>query len=304
MLKREGVKEMKYYLAIDIGGTAIKYGLISETGDLMEKEEMATEAYKGGPSILEKVKGLVKTYQDQVALAGVAISSAGMVNPDKGEIFYAGPQIPNYAGTQFKKEIEETFGLPCEVENDVNCAGLAEAISGNAKDYPVALCLTIGTGIGGCLLLNSQVFHGSSYAACEVGYLHLSDGEFQDLASTTALVQEVAEAYGDDVSQWDGRRIFDQAKAGDEVCITAIDSQVDYLGQGIANICYVVNPNVVVLGGGIMAQQDYLADKLKRALDSYLVPSLAENTQLQFASHGNNAGIFGAYYHFTQKQER
>lgn len=169
---------MKHYLAIDIGGTAIKYGLISETGDLLEKEEMATEAYKGGPSILEKVKGLVKTYQDQMDLAGVAISSAGMVNPDEGEIFYAGPQIPNYAGTQFKKEIEETFGLPCEVENDVNCAGLAEAISGSAKDYPVALCLTIGTGIGGCLLFNSQVFHGSSHSACEVGYLHLSDGQF------------------------------------------------------------------------------------------------------------------------------
>lgn len=93
-------------------------------------------------------------------------------------------------------------------------------------------------------------------------------------------------------------------RQGDEVCITAIDRQVDYLGQGIANICYVVNPNVVVLGGGIMAQQDYLTDKLKAALDSYLVPSLAENTQLQFASHGNNAGIFGAYYHFRQKQER
>ncbi|HEP1624799.1 ROK family protein [Streptococcus pyogenes] len=295
---------MKHYLAIDIGGTAIKYGLISETGDLLEKEEMATEAYKGGSSILEKVKGLVKTYQDQMDLAGVAISSAGMVNPDKGEIFYAGPQIPNYAGTQFKKEIEETFGLPCEVENDVNCAGLAEAISGSAKDYPVALCLTIGTGIGGCLLFNSQVFHGSSHSACEVGYLHLSDGQFQDLASTTALVQEVALAYGDDISQWDGRRIFEQAKAGDAICIAAISKQVDYLGQGIANICYVVNPNVVVLGGGIMAQKDYLADKLKTALDSYLVSSLAKKTQLKFASHGNNAGILGAYYHFKQKNER
>ncbi|MGG6795777.1 UNVERIFIED_CONTAM: ROK family protein [Streptococcus canis] len=293
---------MKHYLAIDIGGTAIKYGLISGDGELLEKEEMATEAYKGGPSILEKIKGLVKAYQDQMDLAGVAISSAGMVNPDKGEIFYAGPQIPNYAGTQFKKEIEETFGIPCEVENDVNCAGLAEAISGSAKGYPVALCLTIGTGIGGCLLINSQVFHGSSHAACEVGYLHLSDGEFQDLASTTALVQEVAAAFGDK-DKWDGRRIFEQAKAGDEICVAAIDKQVDYLGQGIANICYVVNPNAVVLGGGIMAQQEYLEDKLKAALNKYLVSSISEKTQLHFAKHANHAGMLGAYYHFKQKEK-
>lgn len=219
---------MKRYLAIDIGGTAIKYGLMTETADILEKHEIATEAHKGGPAILDKVKDLVATYQE-AGLAGVAISSAGMVDPDKGEIFYAGPQIPNYAGTQFKRVIEETFGIPCDVENDVNCAGLAEAISGSAKDCPVALCLTIGTGIGGCLLIDSQVFHGSSYSACEVGYIHLPDGAFQDLASTTALVRDVARRHGDAVSDWNGRRIFEEAKAGNHHCIAAIDQLVDYL---------------------------------------------------------------------------
>lgn len=138
---------MTYYLSIDIGGTAIKYGLLTATGTFIEKHEMATEAYKGGPAILEKVKDLIKQYQEKNPLSGVAISSAGMVDPDKGEIFYSGPQIPNYAGTSFKSEIEDCFHIPCEIENDVNCAGLAEAISGNAKDSKVALCLTIGTGI-------------------------------------------------------------------------------------------------------------------------------------------------------------
>ncbi|HEL0218390.1 TPA: ROK family protein [Streptococcus equi subsp. zooepidemicus] len=293
---------MKHYLAIDIGGTAIKYGLMTETGDLLEKHEMATEAHKGGPAILDKVKDLVAAYQE-AGLAGVAISSAGMVDPDKGEIFYAGPQIPNYAGTQFKRVIEETFGIPCEVENDVNCAGLAEAISGSAKDCPVALCLTIGTGIGGCLLIDSQVFHGSSYSACEVGYIHLPDGAFQDLASTTALVRDVARRHGDPVSAWNGRRIFEEAKAGNHHCIAAIDQLVDYLAQGLANICYVANPNAIVLGGGIMAQKDYLQDKILAALNNYLVPSIAEKNQLRFASHENNAGMIGAYYHFKHKEQ-
>ncbi|AGM99682.1 ROK family protein [Streptococcus iniae] len=293
---------MSLYLSIDIGGTATKYGLIDGNGQLLEKKEMATEAHKGGPAILEKVKGLVASYQNSHQIAGVAISSAGMVDPIKGEIFYSGPQIPDYAGTQFKKTIEESFGIPCDIENDVNCAGLAEAISGSAKDKAVALCLTIGTGIGGCLLLDSQVFHGVGNAACEVGYMHLAGASFQDLASTTALVASVAQMKGEDKDSWDGRRIFTEARAGDKECIAAIDQMVDYLGQGLANIAYVVNPSVIVLGGGIMAQEDYLAQRIRSALQKYLVASVYDVLSLKFAHHQNAAGMLGAFYHFQQKQ--
>ena len=160
---------MAYYLAIDIGGTNIKYGLIDEAENLIESHEMPTEAEKGGPGILGKTKALVESYLEENTILGVCISSAGMVDPDKGEIFYAGPQIPNYAGTQFKKEIEETYQIPCEIENDVNCAGLAEVMSGNGQGAQVAVCLTVGTGIGGCLLINGEIFHGFSNSACEVG---------------------------------------------------------------------------------------------------------------------------------------
>ena len=149
---------MNPYVVIDIGGTSIKYGLADAKGQLLETHEMPTEAQKGGPHILNTTKEIVARYLKKHPLAGVAISSAGMVDPDKGEIFYAGPQIPNYAGTQFKKEIEETFQIPCEIENDVNCAGLAEVTTGHAKGSNNAVCLTIGTGIGGCLLLDGQVF--------------------------------------------------------------------------------------------------------------------------------------------------
>lgn len=293
---------MKTYLAIDIGGTQIKYGLLSEAGDILQSHQMATQAHKGGPHILATIKDLVASYQQSHAIAGVAISSAGMVDPEKGAIFYAGPQIPNYAGTQFKAEIESQFGLPCEIENDVNCAGLAEGLTGAGKGASLSLCLTIGTGIGGCFLQEGKVFHGATHAACEVGYLHLSDGAFQDLASTTALVAHVAALHGEDRDQWDGYRIFEEAKQGNAHCIQGIDRMVDYLGQGIANICYVLNPQVVILGGGIMAQKDYLQERLEKSLKAYLVPSLAQVTKLAFAHHENAAGMLGAFYHFKQKQ--
>lgn len=100
---------MNPYVVIDIGGTSIKYGLADAKGQLLETHEMPTEAQKGGPHILNTTKEIVARYLKKHPLAGVAISSAGMVDPDKGEIFYAGPQIPNYAGTQFKRKSKRPF---------------------------------------------------------------------------------------------------------------------------------------------------------------------------------------------------
>ena len=293
---------MTRYLAVDIGGTQIKYGLVNQDGKLLEQYKMDTQAHLGGPHILATVKDLVRKYKDNSDIAGVAISSAGMVDHVKGEIFYSGPQIPNYAGTKFKAEIEATFGLPCEIENDVNCAGLAEGISGAGRDSQISLCLTIGTGIGGCLLIDKEIYHGSSNAACEVGYLPLSDGAFQDIASTTALVQHVADLHGDNPSEWDGYRIFQEAQNGNNKCQVAIHQLVDNLGKGIATITYVVNPEIVILGGGIMGQKEYLEPMIQEAIKRHLLPSLVEKTRIAFAKHENAAGMLGAFYHFAQKQ--
>ncbi len=293
---------MTRYLAVDIGGTQIKYGLVDQEGQLLEQHKMDTQAHLGGPHILATVKDLVRKYKDNSDISGVAISSAGMVDHEKGEIFYSGPQIPNYAGTKFKAEIEATFGLPCEIENDVNCAGLAEGISGAGWDSQISLCLTIGTGIGGCLLIDREIYHGSSNAACEVGYLPLSDGAFQDIASTTALVQHVADLHGDAPADWDGYRIFQEAKNGNGKCQVAIHQLVDNLGKGIATITYVVNPEIVILGGGIMGQKEYLQPMIEEALKRHLLPSLVDKTKIAFAEHENAAGMLGAFYHFAQKQ--
>lgn len=292
---------MKKYVSIDIGGTAIKYGLVSGDGEILERHEMDTEASKGGPAILEKAIAITKRYVEAEEIGGICISTAGMVDVEKGEIFYAGPQIPDYAGTKFKAVLEEKFRLPCEVENDVNCAGLAESVSGAAKGSSSSLTLTVGTGIGGCAVINGQVYHGFSNSACEVGYIHMGGSSFQQLGATSVLTRKTAERKGEPVSAWNGRRVFEQARRGDAVCNQMIDEMADALGMGIANICYVLNPEVVVLGGGVMAQEAVLRSKIQKAINKYLVPSMAEKLKLQFAVHRNDAGMLGAYYHFRGK---
>lgn len=295
---------MNKYVSIDIGGTAIKYGIIDETGTILERHEMDTEADKGGPSILEKAVKIVDKYREKVDLSGICISTAGMVDVEKGEIFYAAPLIPDYKGTQFKKTMEEKFGIPCEVENDVNCAGLAETMAGAAKGSRVTLCLTVGTGIGGCIVIDGQVFHGASNSACEVGYMHMEDSDFQTLGASSILCRKVAQRKDEPQKNWNGKRIFEEAKCGDVICNEAIDEMADILGKGIANICYVMNPEVVVLGGGIMAQEEFLKPKIQKAVEKYLVSSILEHTTLKMAQNRNDAGMLGAFYHFQNRQKK
>ncbi len=289
---------MRKYISIDIGGTAIKYGVIKENGTILNRSEMPTEAWKGGPAILEKVIGIAGQFCREDHFAGICISTAGMVDTQKGEIFHSAPLIPNYAGTRFKENLEARFGLPCEVENDVNCAGLAEYTSGAAEGSRVMAMLTIGTGIGGCLLVDGKVYHGFGNSACEVGYMHMRGSDFQTLGAASILSRKVAAWKQEPEAEWSGYRIFELAKQGDVLCCRAIEEMVDVLGLGIANICYVVDPEVVVLGGGIMAQEDFLKDKIQKSVKVYLIDSVASHVRITFAKHRNDAGMLGAFYHF------
>lgn len=211
----------------------------------MYRSERPTEAYKGGASVLTKAmdisSGLIRTY----AASGICISTAGMVDTQKGEIFYSSPLIPDYAGTGFKEIMEREYAIPCEV-----------------------------------------------------GYMHLEDSDFQTLGAASILTKKVARWKQEPEKMWNGYHIFEEAKAGDEICNRAIDEMVDILGKGISNICYVVNPEVVVLGGGIMAQEEFLRKKIESALERYLIPNIAVNTRIEFARHRNDAGMLGAFYHF------
>lgn len=293
---------MKTYICMDIGGTSIKYGIIGEDAVFLETASTPTLAREeGGPGIVRKAERIVEELSARCSPEGVCISTAGMVDCGAGKITYSSPLIPEYTGTEWKERIRERFHLPCEVENDVNCAGLAEYHAGAARGSSISLCLTIGTGIGGSILINGEVFHGFSGSGCEVGYMHLPGGAFQDLGASSVLSRKVAQLHGIPAAEADGKYVFDQARLGDPVCIRAIDEMVEVLGMGIANICYVINPEVVVLGGGIMVEKEYLEGRMRSSLDRYLLPSVAQHTRLAFAENRNQAGMLGAFYHFRAR---
>ncbi len=293
---------MGTYISVDIGGTEIKYGLLSEDGVFLWHDSTPTEAARGGFFLMEKVEEIIGSLM-WCGIAGICISTAGMVDSVQGKILYANSNIPGYAGMEVKKRLEETFHIPCEVENDVFCAGMAEYKSGAAAGSRLALCLTVGTGIGGCLLADGAVLRGAGYSAGSVGYLHMPDGRtFEETASVTALVRKVAERKREDAALWNGRKIFDGIAGRDGICVAAVDEMADLLGLGIADICYLFNPEAVVLGGGIMRQEKYLLPRIRASLDRYLNPVVASRTKLRAAVHRNEAGMLGAFYHFKDRQ--
>ena len=303
-----GVPLIMYkYIIIDIGGTAIKYGLMDERERLLESSSIPTEADKGGEAIQKKAFMIISDYlsgKNGGSIVGVAISTAGVVDPIKGMIVHSGPTIPGYKGIEFKAPIPERFKIPCEIENDVNCAGLAEYISGAGKGSDSMLCLTIGTGIGGCFVSEGKILRGNVGCGCEVGYMSLQGSPFEKLGAASILSRRVAEAKSESEEKWNGIRIFEAARDGDKDCIRSINRMCAVLGEGIANICYVPNPETVVLGGGIMAQSEYLIPIIRKEMHAHLIPYIAENTSLKAALKGNTAGMTGAFYHFRAMRQR
>jgi len=291
---------MNRYLTFDIGGTMIKYGLVDEKGVIIDFHLMDSEAHLGAAHMIHRIEKVVETYLAGQRLAGIGVSTAGVVDNKAGTIIYANDNIPNYTDMNIKQLMEERFKIPCEVENDVACAGLSEKYYGAAKDKHISICLTIGTGIGCCILIDDLVFHGSNHYAGEVGYMKMDNCQFENLASTRALIRNVVREK--DIKDINGEKIFELARSGDKICQTAIDQMCDYLAQGISNICYVINPDAVILGGGITAQGKYLYDILDKKMDKYLIESIRQNTELLFAKNGNQAGMLGAFCNFCIQQ--
>ena len=290
------------YLAIDIGGTAIKYGLVTVDGTITEQDEMPTEAKEhGGPGIVDKVRKLVQKYQSQIK--GVAMSTGGMVDDEAGVIVYALEEaIPNYTGTNWKKIIGTEFNLPLEVENDVNCAAMGEYWQGSGKNAKSLFALTVGTSIGGALLLDGKIWHGASNSAGEVAYMQIPSGRMHDYVSTTRLVEDVRSQKNLAKGSINGKAVFEFIAKGDDISQKALETLCENLADGITNIVSVVNPELIVLGGGIMVQEAVIRPILEAKLQARLVERVYQSTKIAFASCGNNAGMLGALYNFLQKQ--
>ena len=291
------------YLCIDIGGTAIKYGVTDAAGTFAAHGSMPTEAQKhGGPGIVRKVNALVRTAQEKHALRGVAISTAGMVDPVAGSILYAlEASIPRYQGVNWKAVMRETFDLPAAVENDVNCAALGELWKGAGRGASSFFAMTVGTSIGGALILDGHIVHGASMSAGEIAYMRIPGGRLHERCSATHLVSSVCRTKGLPAGSIDGHAVFDLLAKGDPAAEEEIAALVTALADAITNVVAVVNPACIVLGGGIMAQESALRPPLEAALRDRLPPHICEATKIAFAATGNDAGMLGALCHFLQE---
>ncbi|MDO4262010.1 MAG: ROK family protein [Eubacteriales bacterium] len=281
-------------LVFDIGGTSIKYGSCID-GTLSEVKETPTEAKKGGRHIMETVASLITREQGYDA---IGISTAGQVDASAGTIIYANSNIPAYTGTRIKEELEGQFHVPVAVENDVNAAAMGEAVCGAGRDCPDFLCLTYGTGVGGAIVLNGEIFHGSSFSAAEFGAIvthseeklrqkDFFDGCYERYASTTALVQR---AVALDPSLDSGRKIFENLHRPEVAGI--LDGWVDEILLGLSSLIHIFNPSCVILGGGVMAQP-LILEMIRARIGRFVMPSFA-HVSIRTASLGNTAGLLGA----------
>ena len=294
-----------HYMCFDIGGTSIKYGVADEKGNLLLKGEMPNEIQtKGVGGFIDGLVFIANANQEKYDLKGIAVSTAGVVDLDKDVILYAPQYFPGYPGTVLRECLEKRCGLPCAVENDVNAAALGEYWLGAGRGAKSLFCITVGTGIGGCAILDGKVIHGSAFCAGEAGLQHISpEGTWEEMASTRALIRNVAKAKVLPETELDGKKIFTMAQNGDADAAAAIEKQMEDLAAGIANICYILNPERIIVGGGIAAQEAYLYPKLDTALRKRLLPFVYERLTLRFAALKNDAGMIGALYNFLMKKD-
>ncbi|MBQ2847022.1 MAG: ROK family protein [Clostridia bacterium] len=283
-------------LAFDIGGTEIKFCLCDESFNLTEKKSIPTNAHEGGKRIIERVIEIIKTFD---SIDRIGISTAGQVDSSKGEIIYATDSIPGYTGTKIKEAIEAETGIPTAVENDVNSAAIGEAIFGAAKGFSSFICLTYGTGIGGAIYLDGELFTGNSFSSGEFGHMvtHAGgksctcggNGCYEAYASASALVSTVNETLGVSMN---GREIFDNFKNPEIRRI--IDEWIDEIVIGLKSLVYIFNPSLIVAGGGIM-NEIYITNEINARLQKELMASFRK-VKVVKALMGNDANKLGAAY--------
>lgn len=289
-------------IGIDIGGTTIKADLYDDFGtSLNQFKEIETiiDYDLGTNQILNQVCDLIGEYILNYSIDGVGISTAGVVNANTGEIIYAGYTIPGYIGVNFTSEIEKRFGLSTFVENDVNCAALGELWKGQAKDKKNVVMVTIGTGIGGSIIVNGQIVNGFNYTAGEVGYIPVGNSDWQSKASTTALIH-LYQKKSLKTNQT-GRTFFTDLSSGDKIAKETFEIFVENLTKGLLAISYLLNPEILILGGGILAKKDILLPEIQSSLAKNVMDNRFLSKNVVAATLGNEAGRIGAVKNFLDR---
>lgn len=286
-------------LAIDIGGSAIKSGLWENDG-LTELPSFET------PKTWDEMKAYLKSLVEEHQITeGVAISAPGAVNAEEG-VIYGVSAVPYLHRFPIKQELADFLGVPVSFQNDANCAALAEVWQGNAKGLESAAMMIIGTGIGGGVVINGELRTGANLFGGEFGYQIMNNETLEtlsDLGSPVAMAKRYSRIKADD-RKYTSKEIFDLAEAGDELAQEQIDQFYNALSIGIYNVLISLDPDRVLIGGGISTREDLLANIEERVQELLLQKGAKElKASIMPCKFLSQANLIGAVYQFLTERD-
>ena len=307
----------RYYIGIDLGGTFIKGGIVDDTGNILISDKVPTESEKGAGRVALNIANLGKSLLEKLNLTvsdmvGVGIGVPGMIDSGKGEVVYSN----NLQWEHFLigEEVEKLIGLPVKIANDANVAALGETKFGCGKDYNSTVMLTLGTGVGGGIVLDGKLVEGNRSAGAELGHsVIVAGGEqctcgrkgcLEAYASATALIRDTKRAMlaNKDSKMWEigsidnvsGKTAFDYMEC-DSAAKAVVENYIEKLGVGITNLANELRPEAVILGGGVCAQGDTLIKPLQAFVDKEIFAGTkGPQVKLVTATLENSAGLLGA----------
>ncbi len=308
---------MKYYIGIDLGGTFIKGGVVSEKGDVLSSNKIPTEVEKGPLAIVANIVKLSNLVLSEAGMTkdcveGIGMGVPGIVNSGAGVVTYSCNL--GFSDFEIAKEVSLAANLPVKVANDANVAALGETKFGVGKKYRNTVMLTLGTGVGGGVILDGKLVEGYRGAGAELGHsVIVSGGEpcscgrrgcLEAYASATALIRDTKRAMLanknskmwqiGDIELVSGKTPFDYYDE-DADAENVVDNYIEKLACGIVNFANSVRPEAIILGGGVCAEGERLIKPLKKILDAELYGGeLGPAVELLTAELGNNAGTLGA----------
>ncbi|MED3309589.1 ROK family protein [Bacillus thuringiensis] len=287
---------MKEYIAFDIGGTQIKYGIVSEIGRVLKRKTVATEIHLGGEQIIQKLIYVSKKIMNEHTIAGIGISTTGIVDINKGIVTGGADHIPGYSTIPIIDRLQEILKVPVSIDNDVNCAAFGEKWNGSGREKENFIMLTLGTGIGGAIFIDGELYRGHSFSAGEWGNMLIEGKTFEEVASISGLIRLVRKYKGK--GEWNGRTIFELYDKGDREVAQAVGIFFKHLAIGISNLAYIFNPETIIIGGGITDRGNEFLKEVKEEVSKYLNQEIYNNGEIELAQNGNCAGMIGAIYHF------
>lgn len=306
---------MKYYAGIDLGGTFIKCGIVDETGKLLVKDKIPTKKERSHEAIAKDMANFALKLAEKagVKLAAAGIGSPGSIDSHNGVVVYNNNLA--WSDVPLAEEVKAVAGVPVCVLNDANAAALGEQFCGAGKKFRDVIFVTLGTGVGGGIIIDGMLFEGNKSAGAEIGHAVIRMGGekctcgrkgcFEAYASATALIRQTKRAMEKhpesalwgicDFDKVDGKTAFDGMREGDKTATQVVKAYVGYLAEGITNLCNEFRPEAILLGGGVCAEGDTLLEPLKKLVNKYIYGKEGyAPVELLTASLGNDAGLFGA----------